>query len=136
MINNVVLVGYVGVIAPLKFLKTGVAVMDFQLATTSIHKRPGNADMSKTTSWHSVVLFGKAADTFYKLIKTGDLVYVSGAINYNYFIGKDGIKRQVTKIMGDTIKILTKDGRQTFSEPEPAPLPTDNDLDDKDFEIQ
>ena len=125
MINKVTLLGFVGFIEDLKYMKNGLAVLDFQVATNTTQKK--GAQEYKKTTWHSVILFGKAAEVFFKILKTGNIVYIEGSINYNTYIDKENVKRQNTKIYADIIKVLfSKDAKDPLAEPKE--LPTDADV--------
>ena len=88
-INKVILVGHAGADAVSKFRPNGDTIMEFSLATSK--------GKDKGADWHNIELWNPPD---WLQIKKGDLVYVEGALRYTSWMGKDGVKRTRTKIVG------------------------------------
>lgn len=132
-INKVILIGHLGSDPDVRHLESGVAVANFNIATTESYKdKQGN--WVDQTEWHRIVLWRDMAERAEKFLKKGDPIYLEGKLKTREW-EKDGIKRYTTEIWGDLLRMLggKKDqdsGNQSnnaVSEPEPpADLPEDD----------
>ena len=107
MINKVTLIGNLGGDPEIRHLENGTAVGRFSLATNENYKdKEGN--WQKQTEWHNVVVWRELADRAEKQLKKGMMVYVEGKISYRKYSGQDGVERNVTDIVANTLRILEK----------------------------
>lgn len=97
--NNVVLIGNIGKDPEIN-TSTGVKIATLTLATT-------RRDKNKTTDWHTIILFDKAADIVEQYAHKGDKIAVEGSVQYSK-VEKDGKTQYFTKIVGNRIELLTK----------------------------
>ncbi len=106
MINKVTLVGYLGGDPETRTLENGTPVGRFSLATSDAYKdKEGN--WQNTTEWHNVVVWRELAERCQKFIK-GQLVYVEGKISNRKYTDKDGVEKNVTDIVANTVRLLEK----------------------------
>ena len=96
--NTLLLVGNVGKDPEVRFTKSGKAVANVRLATNSFRK-DANGETVKDTQWHSVVVWGKAAEYVDKAVKKGDSLAVEGEVQYRTYEGNDGTTRYVTEVL-------------------------------------
>jgi single-strand DNA-binding protein len=116
-INKVILVGNVGTDPEVRSLEGGNTKAKFRLATTEIYKdKDGNR--VEHTEWHNIVAWRSLADIVGKYIKKGNQVFIEGKLRTRQWEDKDGIKKQITEIVAETINLLGKretDSRNTNS---------------------
>lgn len=106
MINKVTLVGYLGGDPETRTLENGTPVGRFSLATSDAYKdKEGN--WQNTTEWHNVVVWRELAERCQKFTK-GQLVYVEGKISNRKYMDKDGVEKNVTDIVANTVRLLEK----------------------------
>ncbi|RDL44328.1 single-stranded DNA-binding protein [Marinomonas piezotolerans] len=112
-INKVILIGNAGADAEVRYMPSGAAVANVNLATTESWRDKQTGEMQERTEWHRVALMdrgnyrlGQIAGDF---IKKGSKVYVEGSLRTREW-EKDGIKRYTTEIIANEMQLL--DGRQ------------------------
>ena len=112
-INKVILIGNAGNDAEVRFMPSGAAVANVNLATTESWRDKQSGEMQERTEWHRVAFMdrgnfrlGQIAGDF---IKKGSKVYVEGSLRTREW-EKDGIKRYTTEIIANEMQLL--DSRQ------------------------
>lgn len=116
-VNKVILVGNVGKDPEVRYLDNNVAVAKFSLATSETYKNRNNEKVTNT-EWHNIVLWRAQAEFAEKYIKKGSQLYIEGKIQNRSYNDKDGNKKYITEITGDTVQLL---GRKSDSNEPPAP---------------
>lgn len=111
-INKVILIGNAGNDAEVRFMPSGAAVANVNLATTESWRDKQTGQMQERTEWHRVSFMdrgnfrlGQIAGDY---IKKGSKVYVEGSLRTREW-EKDGIKRYTTEIVANEMQLL--DGR-------------------------
>ena len=104
-VNKVILVGNVGKDPEVRHLDSGVAVATFSLATSETYNAK-NGERVTTTEWHNIVLWRGLAEVAEKYVKKGMQLYVEGRIRSRSYDDKDGVKRYITEINGDVMRML------------------------------
>lgn len=104
-INKVILVGNLGKDPEVRYLEGGIAVANFPLATTEVHKNR-SGDKIESTEWHNIVLWRGLAEVAEKLLKKGMQVYIEGRLRTRTWEDKDGSKKRTTEIIGENLTIL------------------------------
>jgi len=104
-VNKVILVGNVGKDPEIRHLDTGVAVANFPLATSESYTAK-NGEKVTTTEWHNIVLWRGLAEVAEKYVTKGRQLYIEGRIRTRNYDDKDGNKRYITEIYGDTMQML------------------------------
>jgi len=104
-VNKVILVGNVGKDPEIRHLDTGVAVANFPLATSETYTAK-NGEKVTTTEWHNIVLWRGLAEVAEKYVTKGRQLYIEGRIRTRNYDDKDGNKRYITEIYGDTMQML------------------------------
>lgn len=108
MLNNVELIGRVGRDPEMRYTSNGKAVVGFSLATNEMGK-------DKTT-WHNITAWEKLAEVCEQYVKKGDLIYLSGRIEYTENNGK-----YYTQIVAYTVKFLSNKSENSGSKEPPKP---------------
>jgi single-strand DNA-binding protein len=106
-VNKVILIGNLGKDPEIKHFEGNIAKVTFSLATSEVFKdKSGNR--VEQTEWHNIVLWRSLAETAEKLLKKGMQVYIEGKLQTRQWNDKEGNKRNITEIVGETFTILQK----------------------------
>jgi single-strand DNA-binding protein len=106
-VNKVILIGNLGKDPEVRYLEGGVAVANFPLATTEVHKNRAGEKV-ESTEWHNVVLWRGLAEVAEKLLKKGMQVYIEGRLRTRSWEDKDGSKKRATEVVGENLTILSR----------------------------
>lgn len=63
--------------------------------------------MTKETTWHKIVFFGKSAELVSQYVKKGNLIYLEGKIQNRKYIDKNDQERYISEIIASNFSILT-----------------------------
>lgn len=96
--NKVQLIGRLGAKAEIKSTTSGKVFTRVSLATHESYKNAKGEKVQETT-WHNLVAWGKTAEVIQKYTDKGTEIAVEGKLVNREYIGKDGVKRQVTEIL-------------------------------------
>jgi single-strand DNA-binding protein len=106
-LNKVILVGNLGKDPEVRHLEGGVAVANFSLATSESYKDKSGQRVEQT-EWHNIVVWRGLAEAAEKYLKKGTTIYMEGKLRTRSWDDKEGHKRYITEIVGDTFTILNK----------------------------
>ena len=106
-LNKVILAGNLGKDPEIRHLEGGIAVARFSLATSDFYKDKAGQRIEQT-EWHNIVLWRGLAENAEKYLKKGMTIYIEGKLRSRSWDDKDGHKRYMTEIVGDTFTILSK----------------------------
>ncbi len=115
-VNKVILIGNVGKDPEVRHLDSGVAVANFPLATSESYTAK-NGERITTTEWHNIVLWRGLAEVAEKYVTKGKQLFIEGRIRTRNYEDKDGNKRYMTEIYGDTMQLLGKRDDQPGAAP-------------------
>ena len=136
-VNKVILIGNLGKDPEITNIGNDVKKAAFSLATSESYK---NKDGNKVeqTEWHNIVIWRGLADVAERFLHKGSKIYLEGKIKYRTYDDKDGNKRYITEIVGDTFTML--DSKQVGTDfggntppPLPPEIPTNGPEDDLPF---
>ena len=128
-VNKVILIGNLGADPETRFLPSGGAVTNVNLATSESWKDKQTGQAQERTEWHRVVFRNRLAEIARDYLKKGSKVYVEGSLRTRKY-DKEGQTHYTTEIYCDQMQML--DGRgsgggdysQTSSQPRStAPAP-------------
>jgi len=104
-INKVILIGNLGKDPEIQNFENGVKKAAFTLATTEAYK---GKDGEKTThtEWHNIVFWRGLADVAERFLKKGNSIYVEGRIRKREYEDKEGQKKFIYEILGDSMQML------------------------------
>lgn len=105
MINKVILVGNVGADPEVRHIDANTTVANFRMATSETYTDKQGVRQT-ITEWHSIVAWRGLADVVEKYVKKGGQVYIEGRIRTRSYDDANGVKRYVTEIVADTLKLL------------------------------
>jgi single-strand DNA-binding protein len=106
-INKVILIGHLGKDPEIKYLEGNIAKLSFSLATSEIFKDK-NGNKSEHVEWHNLVFWRNLAENGNKILKKGIQIYVEGKLKTREWIDREGIKKNITEIIGETFVLLQK----------------------------
>ena len=104
MVNKVILLGNVGKDPEVRHMDNNLVVARFPLATSERWTKDGNR--TELTEWHNIVMWRGLAEIAEKYVRKGSLLYIEGRLRSRSYDDKDGIKRYVTEILADTMKLV------------------------------
>lgn len=108
-INKVILVGNLGQDPEVRYLPTGGAVANINIATSETWKDKQTGEPKDKTEWHRVVIFGKLAEIAGEYLKKGMQVYIEGQLQTRKWQDQSGQDRYSTEVIvniGGTMQIL------------------------------
>jgi len=126
-LNRVFLLGHLGADPELRFSPSGMAKLQFNIATNSSYKdREGQR--RERTDWHKVVLWGKRAEGLAQHLHRGIGLMVEGQLRTSSY-EKNGEKRYWTEVVATDIRFTSPKGASASSivdsltDPERTSLP-------------
>lgn len=136
-VNKVILIGNLGKDPEIQNFDKGVKKAAFSLATSETYRNREGQEIEQT-EWHNIVLWRGLAEVAEKYLRKGSQVYIEGRIRSRSY-EKDGQKRYITEIEGETLNMLggrsnseqsgyTPAGNETNSAPPPAMPKEEDDL--------
>ncbi len=110
-VNKVILVGRLGRDPEMRTTNSGLAIANIRLATTE-RRKDQDGNWGEHTEWHTVVAFGRTAETAGRFLSKGRQVYIEGRLRTRKWQDKDGRDRWSTEVVVDTLQLLgsTSDG--------------------------
>ena len=104
-INKVELLGRVGTDPEMRYTPNGTAVTNLRLATDRYRR-----DGEDATDWHTVIVWGKAAEAVNQYVQKGQRVYVAGRLVQNTWENDDGQRRHRTEVHTQEVVFLDSNG--------------------------
>lgn len=128
-LNKVMLLGRLGADPEIKYIPSGQAVSNFNLAT-SYGWKDESGNLQTRTDWHRIVVWGKMAETCHEYLKRGSKIYMEGTLQTRQYEDKDGQKRYITEVrMTDMIMLDSKGSGEGYNRSAAAPEHPGNDID-------
>lgn len=98
-LNEINLIGRIGMEPEFKYTAGGTPMLKFSLATS----RYLGQDKGEETTWHNIVDFGESAEKLANQLTKGNLIYVKGYVRNNDWTDDQGTKHYRTEIVADLI---------------------------------
>jgi len=108
-VNKVILIGNLGRDPEVRYMPSGDAMTNLNLATTDTWKDKSGEKQEKT-EWHRVVMFGKQAEVAGEYLRKGSPVYIEGRLQTRKWTDKEGHERYTTEIVADRMQMLGSRG--------------------------
>jgi single-strand DNA-binding protein len=105
-VNKAIIIGYLGRDPESRYLPSGEAVTNMNIATSDTWKDKQTGEKREATEWHRVTTFGKLAEICSEYLKKGSQVYFEGALRTRKWTDKDGVDRYTTEIRADVMRML------------------------------
>jgi single-strand DNA-binding protein len=128
-VNKVILIGNLGRDPELRYTAGGQPVASFSVATNERwNDREGKPQ--ERTEWHRIVVWGKQGENCANYLAKGRTVYIEGRLQTREWEDKEGLKRQTTEVVAQTVQFLgSRDGAGRGAAPrgasDPAPADTE-----------
>ena len=104
-VNKVIIIGNLGRDPEVRYMPSGDAVANLNIATTDKWKDK-SGEMQEQTEWHRVAFFGRQAEICGEYLRKGSSVYVEGRLQTRKYTDKEGVERYTTEIRGDRMQML------------------------------
>lgn len=111
MVNKVILVGNLGKDPQTRSTPNGQEVATLTVATSEKFKGK-DGELQERTEWHTVVVWGKQAESCGKYLSKGRQVYVEGRLATRKWTDKEGAERYSTEVVAETVKFLGQGERK------------------------
>lgn len=125
-VNKVIIVGNLGRNPEVRYLPSGEAVANINVATTDRWKDKQTGEVKESTEWHRINFFGKLAEIVGQYLHKGSQVYIEGSLRTRKYTGKDGVEKYATEIRAETMQMLgsRQEGEQRQPAPQRQPRPS------------
>jgi single-strand DNA-binding protein len=110
-VNKVILIGNLGRDPEVQNFENGVKKAAFTLATTEAYKGKEGEKITHT-EWHNIVMWRGLADVAERFLKKGSTIYVEGRIRKREYEDKEGQKKFIYEILGDSMQMLGSGARK------------------------
>jgi single-strand DNA-binding protein len=111
-VNRAILIGNLGADPELRHTPNGMAVANFNIATTE-QWTAKNGERSERTEWHRIVCWGRLAEICQQYLTKGRQVYIEGRIQTRQWEDRDGNRRYTTEIIAQNLQMLGRPGERT-----------------------
>lgn len=108
-LNQATIIGYVGDVPKISNTQNGRKVASFAIATTEKgYTSKSGVQYPDRTEWHNIVLWGNLAEIAEKYLRKGSSVFIQGKLRTRSYDDKNGVKRYITEIEGETMQMLDR----------------------------
>lgn len=111
MVNKVILVGNLGKDPQTRSTPNGQEVATLTVATSEKFKGK-DGELQERTEWHTVVVWGKQAESCGKYLTKGRQVYVEGRLATRKWTDKEGVEKYSTEVVAESVKFLGQGERK------------------------
>ena len=113
-INKVILIGRLGSDPEVRYTPSGVAVANFNIATSEEWKDKDSGEKKERTEWHRIVAWRRLGEICGEYLSKGKQVYVEGRLQTRDWEDRDGNKRYTTEIVANDVQFLgARDSSET-----------------------
>jgi single-strand DNA-binding protein len=137
-INKVILIGRLGSDPEVRYTPSGVAVANFNIATSEEWKDKDSGEKRERTEWHRIVAWRKLGEICGEYLSKGKQVYIEGRLQTRDWEDRDGNKRYTTEIVANDVQFLGARDSSESAKPRstsstdyqgmPAQGPADDDI--------
>ncbi len=104
-VNKVILIGFLGGAAEVRFTPQGKPVGTFSVAVNEIWKDAQGARQERV-EWFRIVCFGRLAEICGEYLAKGRHVYVEGKLQTRKWEDREGEKRTTVEVVASQMRIL------------------------------
>lgn len=123
-VNKVILVGRLGADPEVRYTPSGVAVANFNMATSEEWKDKNTGEKKEQTEWHRIVAWRRLGEICGEYLKKGRQVYIEGSLQTRSWEDKEGNKRYTTEVIAYKMQMLgSPDDRGGSSPSSPSDFP-------------
>lgn len=104
-VNRVTLIGRLGNNPEMRYTGGGMAVANFNVATSE-NWNDKSGQKQERTEWHRIVVWGKLAELCGQYLTKGRQCYIEGRLQTREWEDKTGAKRYTTEIVANQVQFL------------------------------
>lgn len=108
-LNKALLIGNLGADPEMRYTASGMAVVNFRVAT-SRRRRDPNGNMLDETEWHRIVAYERLAEIASQYLHKGSQVFIEGRIQSRKYMDNQNIERTVYEIIANDLTLLGSRG--------------------------
>ena len=113
-INKVILIGRLGSDPEVRYTPSGVAVANFNIATSEEWKDKDSGEKKERTEWHRIVAWRRLGEICGEYLSKGKQVYIEGRLQTRDWEDRDGNKKYTTEIVATDVQFLgTRDSSES-----------------------
>ena len=105
-VNKVIIVGNLGKDPEVRYMPSGGAICNVNVATTRQWKNKESGEKQEETDWHRIVFFDRLAEIAGEYLKKGRSVYVEGRLRTRKWTDKEGKEQYTTEIVATEMQML------------------------------
>jgi single-strand DNA-binding protein len=131
-LNEVRLIGNVGVDPDIRTTKDGKKVASFTIATSDVWRDKATGELKKRTEWHKIVVFIPAlVAKIEEKVRKGTRLFLSGSLQTRKWQDQSSVDKYVTEILlqSPDSKMIILSGGNNHTEQEDDMLTSDDDDD-------
>ena len=106
MYNRIILIGHLATDPDVRVGQSGKSVTTFRLATNTYLGTDEAGARREATDFHTIVVFGKAAETAATYLQKGRLVQVEGRLQHRSWDTPEGQKRTASEVVAESFLML------------------------------
>jgi single-strand DNA-binding protein len=106
-LNRVMIIGNLGQDPEMRYTANGQAVTTFSVAVTRNFTGP-DGDRREETEWFNVVAWRQLAEQCSQYLGKGRKVYVEGRLQTRSWEGTDGLRKQRTEVVAQSVLFLDR----------------------------
>ncbi|MEX1349534.1 MAG: single-stranded DNA-binding protein [Desulfobacterales bacterium] len=100
------MIGRLGSDPEVRYTPSGVAVANFNIATSEEWKDKDSGEKKERTEWHRIVVWRRLGEICGEYLSKGRQVYVEGRLQTRDWEDRDGNKRYTTEIVATDVQFL------------------------------
>ncbi len=138
-VNKVILIGNVGGDPEVRYLDRGVAIANFNLATTERgYTMQNGTQVPDKTDWHAIVLWRNLAEWAERFVRKGMKLYIEGKLQTRTW-EKEGQIRRKTEVIAENVQILYRPeeyrnlGREDAPAQQPQEAPVNPEMEEENI---
>ncbi len=105
-VNKVIIVGNLGKDPEVRYMPSGGAICNVNVATTRQWKNKESGEKQEETDWHRIVFFDRLAEIAGEYLKKGRSVYVEGRLRTRKWTDKEGKDQYTTEVVATEMQML------------------------------
>ncbi len=109
-INKVIIVGNLGKDPETRYMPSGSAVTNINVATSEGWKDKESGEQQERTEWHRIVLFNRLGEIAGEYLRKGSKVYIEGRLRTRKWQDQSGNDRYTTEIVASEMQMLDSRG--------------------------
>ena len=109
-VNKVILIGNLGQDPEVRYMPSGGAVANVNIATTEVWSYRQSGQRQERTEWHKVVFFNKLAEVVQQYLKKGSKIYIEGKLQTRKWQDQNGVDCYTTEIVSNDMQMLDGGG--------------------------